>query len=98
MRKGSPVRNRMLLAGTALLFSTGGAAIKATTLTSWQVASFRSAIAAALLLAVLPEARKHWSWRLGGIGAVYAGCLVLFVAASKLTTAANAIFLQSAAP
>ena len=51
----SPVRNRLLLAAAALLFSTGGAAIKAATLTGWQVASFRSALAAVFLLITLPE-------------------------------------------
>ena len=33
-------RNRLLLIGAATLFSTGGAAIKAASLTSWQIASF----------------------------------------------------------
>jgi DME family drug/metabolite transporter len=96
--EASPVRNRLLLIGAALLFSTGGAAIKAATLTGWQVASFRSGVAAVVLLAVLPEARRGWSWRLAPVGAAYAATLVLFVLATRLTTAANAIFLQSSAP
>lgn len=58
--QSSPVRNRLMLAAAALLFSTGGAAIKAATLTSWQVASFRSAVAAIFLLAAMPEARRGW--------------------------------------
>jgi DME family drug/metabolite transporter len=32
------------------------------------------------------------------VGAAYATCLTLFVLANRLTTAASAIFLQSAAP
>lgn len=96
--EASPVRNRLLLIGAALLFSTGGAAIKAATLTGWQVASFRSGVAAVVLLAVLPEARRGWSWRLAPVGVAYAATLVLFVLATRLTTAANAIFLQSTAP
>jgi len=84
--------------GAALLFSTGGAAIKAATLTGWQVASFRSGVAAVVLLAVLPEARRGWSWRLAPVGAAYAATLILFVLATRLTTAANAIFLQSTSP
>ena len=40
---------RLSLLTTALLFSTGGAAIKATALTNWQVACLRSAVAALLL-------------------------------------------------
>ena len=41
----------------ALLFSTGGAAIKACSLTSWQVASFRSGIATITLLLIVPNAQ-----------------------------------------
>src|ERR1700682_2899373 len=95
--EASPVRNRLLLVAAALLFSTGGAAIKAVTLTSWQVASFRSAVAALALLAAVPEARRGWSWRIVPVAAAYAATLVMFVLATRLTTAAHAIFLQSTA-
>ena len=94
----APVRSRLLLVASALLFSTGGAAFKATTLTAWQVASFRSGIAAAVLLAALPEARRGWRWANVPVAAAYAATLILFVVANRLTTAANAIFLQSTAP
>ena len=90
--------NRLLVLAAALLFSTGGAAIKACSLGSWQVACFRSAVAASAILALVPAARRGWSWRVLPAGAAYASTLVLFVTATKLTTAANAIFLQSAAP
>jgi drug/metabolite transporter, DME family len=83
--------------GAAVLFSTGGAAIKTAALSGLQVASLRSGIAAAALLLLL-RGRVRWSWRVCGVGAVYAATLVLFVSATKLTTAASAIFLQSAAP
>src|SRR5579864_4599742 len=92
------VRSRLLLAAAALLFSTGGAAIKGATLTGWQVASFRSAIAAAVLYLALPEARRGWSWRIAPPAAAYAATLLTFVLATRLTTAANAIYLQSTAP
>ena len=94
----SPVRNRLLLVATAVLFSTGGVAIKAATLTGWQIASFRSAVAAAALLLWLPEARRGWAWRMVPVSSAYAGGVVAFVLATRLTTAANAIFLQSTAP
>ena len=94
----SPLRNRLLLVAAAVLFSTGGAAIKAAALTPWQVAGFRSGVAALVLLLVVPEARKGWSWRVAPVGAAYAATLILFVLATRLTTAANAIFLQSTAP
>jgi drug/metabolite transporter (DMT)-like permease len=86
------------LFATAFLFSTGGAAIKACTLTSWQVAGFRSGVAAVVLYLFLPGARRGWTLRTWLIGAAYAATLILFVLANKLTTSANAIFLQSTAP
>jgi drug/metabolite transporter (DMT)-like permease len=82
----------------ALLFSTGGAAVKMTSLTGWQVASLRSGIAAVALLLLLPAARRGWSWRSILVGCAYAGTMISFVLANKLTTAANAVFLQSTAP
>jgi len=90
--------DRLLLLAAAVLFSTGGAAIKATRLTGWQVASFRSGVGAVALLVLSREARRGWSWRALPVGLAYAATLVLFVLANKLTTAANAIFLQDAAP
>ena len=51
-----------------ILFSTGGAAVKATELDAWQVAGTRSVVAAAVLLLAIPAARR-WA---GGPGA--AGC------------------------
>ena len=92
------MKYRFYVLAAALLFSTGGAAIKATTLTSWQVASLRSLIAAIVLLVLLPEARLIRSWRVWLAAIAYAATLVLFVLANKLTTAANAIFLQATAP
>ncbi len=90
--------HRLLLFAAAILFSTGGAAIKGCSLTSWQIACFRSGIAAVTLLVFLPEARRGWHRRTWLVGLTYAATLVLFVLATKLTTAANAIFLQSTAP
>jgi drug/metabolite transporter (DMT)-like permease len=81
-----------------LLFSTGGAAIKATSLASWQVACFRSGVAALALLILVPATRAGWSRRLVPVALAYASTLTLFVLANKLTTAANAVFLQSTAP
>ncbi len=98
MASRSPAVPRLLLLAAGVLFSTGGAAIKATTLASWQVASLRSGIAALALLALAPGARRGWNWRVWPAGVAYATTLVLFVVANKLTTGANAIFLQSTAP
>jgi drug/metabolite transporter (DMT)-like permease len=96
--ESSPIRNRLLLFAAAFLFSTGGAAIKSATLTGWQVASFRSGVAAAVLFLVLPESRRGWSWRVVPVAVAYAATLITFVLANRLTTSADAIFLQSTAP
>ena len=91
-------RARLEIAGAALLFSTGGAVIKSTSLTGWQVAGLRSGIAAVAVLLLLPTSRRGWSWRTLLVAVAYASCLVLYVTANKLTTAANTIFLQSTGP
>ena len=90
--------DRLQVLAAALLFSTGGAAVKACALTSWQVASFRSGIAAVAMLLLLPAARKGWSLRVLPVALAYAATMILFVSGNKLTTAANTIFLQSTAP
>src|SRR5439155_11723572 len=89
---------RLRVLAAALTFSIGGAGIKACELTSWQVASFRSGIAAVTLLILLPEARRGWNARAALVGIAYAATVTLFVLANKLTTSANTIFLQSTAP
>ena len=89
---------RLQLVVAALLFSTGGAAIKASTLSGWQVASFRSGVAAVTLLLLVPATRRGWGWRPALVGVAYAATLILFVTANKLTTSANTIFLQATSP
>jgi DME family drug/metabolite transporter len=89
---------RLQLLGAALLFSTGGAAIKAAAFTGWQIASLRSGFAALALLLMAPGARRGWTRQSVLVGVAYAACLTLFVLANRLTTAANTIYLQSTAP
>ncbi len=96
MDERTAARWRMLAA--ALLFSTGGAAIKGCGFSGWQVAAFRSGMAAVALLLMLPAARRGWHRKQALVGLAYAATLILYVLANKLTTAANAIFLQSTAP
>lgn len=50
------------------------------------------------LLVLLPGARSRWTGASVAVGAAFAVTLVTFVTATKLTTAANAILLQSTAP
>jgi len=82
----------------AALFSSGGAAIKAVHLTGWQVACFRSVIAALSLLVLVREVRRRPTPRVLVVGLAYASTMILFVLSTKLTTAAAAIYLQSTAP
>jgi drug/metabolite transporter (DMT)-like permease len=82
----------------ALLFSTGGVAIKLSSLTGWQVSCLRSLVAGLVLLLVFRHIRMVWSWRTLVVAVPYAATFTLFALANKLTTAANAIFLQDTAP
>lgn len=90
--------DRMAVLLAAILFSTGGAAVKLCSLSAFQIASFRSGIAAVVLVLLLPAARKSWDWRTLIVGLAYAVTMVLYVLANTTTTAANTIFLQATAP
>jgi len=90
--------DRLQVLAAAFLFSTGGAAIKACSLTGWQVAALRAGIAAVALLLLLPATRRGWSLRLLPVAAAFAATTVLFAVCNKLTTAASTIFLQATAP
>jgi drug/metabolite transporter (DMT)-like permease len=89
---------RILVLLAAVAFSTGGAAIKFCSLNGWQVSSFRSAVAALAVLVLARPTRKDFDRRVWLVGAAFAATLIGFAIANKLTTAANAIFLQSTAP
>ena len=90
--------DRLRVLAAAALFSSGGALIKAVHFTGWQVASFRSVVAAATLFLLLREVRRRPTLKVLGIGVAYALTMILFVLANKTTTSASAIFLQSTAP
>jgi drug/metabolite transporter (DMT)-like permease len=90
--------SRLYILSAAFLFSTGGAAIKLASLSSWQIAGYRSGFAAFVLWVLMPSWRRWWRPRVLAVGVPYAATLVLYVIANTLTTAANAIFLQTTAP
>jgi len=89
---------RLYVLATAILFSTGGAVIKATSFTGWQVAGLRCAVAALAVLVLLPTSRRRWNHRTWLVGCAYAGALICYAMANKLTTAASTIFLFSSSP
>jgi DME family drug/metabolite transporter len=84
--------------GAALLWSTGGLFIKWTSLSAVEL-TFGRSLLAALTVALFT---RHEGFRLNAMTALtsilYAALLLLFVVATKWTTAANAIFLQYTAP
>jgi len=88
---------RLQVLAAAVLFSTGGAGIKVEAFNAAQVSMVRSGIAAVALL-LWARGRLVRSPAAIGAGLIYAAALTLFVASTKLTTAANAIFLQATAP
>ncbi len=92
------LRSRLLLLAAAVLWSTAGAAMKSCGLDGWQIAGGRSLVAALFLVAVVPEARVRPSFRALVVSVAFAFTVVLFAMATKLTTAANAIFIQDTAP
>ena len=96
---------RLQVLAAALLFSTGGAGIKAAAFTGLQVSALRSGIAALVLLMLLRGLNIGRGTRMFVLspamvatGVVYGVTVTLFVLSTKLTTAANAIFLQATAP
>src|SRR6266849_3060931 len=88
----------LLVLGAAILWSTGGLFIKATSLSAFEL-SFGRSLLAAITIAIVTRHEGFGLNRVSAIAAVlYAALLILFVLATKLTTAANAIFLQYTAP
>lgn len=92
------MKARIFILLAALLFSSGGAAIKSISVGAWPVAGFRSLIAAVAVWLLMPAARRGYTWRTWLVGVAYASTMIAFVVANKLTTAAATIFLQSTAP
>ncbi|MBX5481401.1 MAG: EamA family transporter [Myxococcaceae bacterium] len=92
------LRSRLAILGAAILWSTAGAAIKLAQLSSWQIAGGRSLVACVTLALLFRAGRRRVSAKGLWVALAYAATVVLFVVATKLTTAANAIFLQDTAP
>jgi DME family drug/metabolite transporter len=88
----------LLVLGAAILWSTGGLFIKATHLSAYEL-SFGRSLLAAVVIAVFTRREGFGINRISALTSIlYAALLILFVLATKLTTAANAIFLQYTAP
>ncbi len=87
-----------LLVLTALLWSFGGLLIKLVNWNPMAIAGMRSSIAALLMLFLIRKPVFNFTFAQIAGALAYAGTVILFVFANKLTTAANAILLQYTAP
>ncbi len=88
-------RGALLVAAAAVLWSTGGLAIKELDLPPLQIVFHRAWIASIVLLVLLRPKRVRPTPMLAASIVVYAGMVISFVVATRWTTAANAIFLQN---
>ena len=98
MKKTAAYSPLFLVLGAAILWSTGGLFIKATHLSAIEL-SFGRSLLAAITIAIFTRREGFGLNRISALTSIlYAALLLLFVLATKLTTAANAIFLQYTAP
>ena len=94
-QKFSPL---LYVLAAALLWSTGGLFIKWTNLSGLELSFYRSFFAV-LTVAFFTRREGLGLNRISAVASLlYAALLILFVLATKKTTAANAIFLQYTAP
>ncbi|MEO6695781.1 MAG: DMT family transporter [Ignavibacteria bacterium] len=86
----------------AVMWSSGGLFIKILLLDAYQISFYRSLIAVVTIVIITLIRKKSLKFEFDVISILcsitYAFILILFVIATKLTTAANAIFLQFTAP
>jgi len=88
----------ILLAVTAIMWSLGGLLIKSVNAHPLAISGTRSAISCLIILLYVKKPKFNWSFPQIAAGVTYASMVILFVAANKFTTAANAILLQYTAP
>ena len=88
----------LLLLGAALCWSLGGLLINSIDWPPMAIAGGRSAIAIPIIFLCVGRPRITFSKAQIGGALGYAGTVILFVFATRMTTAANAIFLQYTAP
>jgi drug/metabolite transporter (DMT)-like permease len=99
----SKLTGRLIMVLAAVLWSTSGLFVKCGAFEVWDagdrgplLAFWRAVFAAAVLLPMVR--RPCWRWELVPLTAIFAVMNVTFLSALALTTAANAIWLQSMAP
>ena len=88
----------MFVFAAAFLWSTGGLFIKWTSLSGLELSSYRSLFALVTVALVTRREGFGLNSLTAAAAIMYAALVILFVMATKQTTAANAIFLQYTAP
>jgi len=88
----------LYLAITATLWSLGGLLIKSVNSSPLAIAGVRSGISALIILLATGKPKLNWSYPQIAAAICYSATVLLFVAANKNTTAANAILIQYTAP
>ena len=96
--KDQHTRGILMTVIAAIVWSTGGLLVKLITLDAFTILFYRSLYAGIFFLLVFRKEALHFGKRALVISLFYAPLLICFVTATKLTTAANAIFLQYISP
>ncbi|MCQ1530347.1 DMT family transporter [Lutispora saccharofermentans] len=96
--KDQRYKSIVFLVLASILWSTGGILIKLVDWNPVAIAGARSFISSIVVWLYLRKPTFTWSKAQLGGAVAYASTVILFVAANKLTTAANAILLQFTAP
>jgi len=98
MNTTSVIQGRLMLVAAAVGWSLSGAIIKSADLSALSIAFGRSLVAALCLAPLAWRHRQPLDWGNLWLALAYTGSVTLLVAATKATTAANAILLQYTAP
>lgn len=91
-------QGRLMLVVAAVGWSLSGVIIKSAALSALSIACSRSLVAALCLAPLAWKRRQPLDWGNLWLALAYAGSVILLVAATKATSAANAILLQYTAP
>lgn len=98
MKDSPQFQGRVMLVAAAVGWSISGAIIKSADMGALSIAFGRSLVAALCLAPLAWKRREPLDWGNLWLALAYTGSVTLLVAATKATTAANAILLQYTAP
>jgi drug/metabolite transporter (DMT)-like permease len=90
----SPVFGRRCVLAAAVLWSLSGVITKSLALDSLTIAFYRGLFAGLALLPVVPRRSWRLHWGLVPLGLIFGAMTGAYLGSVKLTTAANAIYLQ----